>query len=50
MEIKKLNDEMLLDELKELGLEIFETTEETMMEEMGASSGAIFCCSVVVKF
>lgn len=47
MEIKRVNEEELQNELRELGLEMYETTEETMMEEMGASKGIVFCCSSV---
>lgn len=37
----------MTDELKELGLEAYETTTETMLEEMGASFGFKGCCSIV---
>lgn len=37
-----------LEELRRLGLEVYETTMGTMLEEMGASIGITNCCSVVV--
>ncbi len=38
----------MTDELKELGLEAYETTTETMLKEMGASSGQKGCCSTII--
>lgn len=48
---KKFNKKVIsvVDELRELGLEAYETTTETMLEEMGASIGASGCCSVIVQ-
>jgi|GEM_PF-1042363 hypothetical protein len=37
----------MTDELKKLGLEAYETTTETMLEEMGASNGQTGCCSSI---
>ena len=42
-----VNESKKVDELKELGLEAYETTTDTMLEEMGASVGWNNCCSVV---
>ena len=38
-----------VDELRNMGLEAYETTTETMLEEMGASKGIFNCCSQVSK-
>ena len=38
----------MTDELKKLGLEAYETTTETMLEEMGASTGQTGCCSTII--
>lgn len=37
-----------VEELKKLGLDAYETTTETMLEEMGASFGRTNCCSIVI--
>lgn len=34
---------------KELGLDIYKVTSETMLEEMGASIGVTGCCSIVIN-
>ncbi|MGP1599291.1 hypothetical protein [Peptoanaerobacter stomatis] len=39
----------MTDELKALGLEAYETTTETMLEEMGASIGINGCCSIIIE-
>ena len=53
MENKKIMENAVvetkkIDELRELGLEAYETNTDTMLEEMGASIGWNNCCSVVL--
>ena len=47
--LRELETKEKLDELKKLGLEAYETTTETMLDEMGASSGSPLCCSSIIR-
>lgn len=47
--LRELETKEKLEELKKLGLEAYETTTETMLDEMGASMGTDGCCSIVIK-